>query len=129
MLRQETPTAIRMPTRLSDLHRVTLQQPDRQLTSLREEINTLHLYLDIQQERYGERLSALFDIDPAALDAEVPWLLLQPLVENSLKHGIDTLTARGEVHLQIRREGQTLTIRLRDNGPGFPAGFVVQPDA
>ena len=123
MVRQDNVTAIKMLTRLSDLLRLTLRQPERQVTSLRDELEALDLYLGIQRERYGDRLAIEIRVEPAALDAEVPWLLLQPLVENALKHGIDTLAAGGRLRVQVQREGERLTLRVRDNGPGFPPDF------
>lgn len=125
MLRGDNATAIRMLTQLSDLLRLTLRQRERQLTSLRDEIATLELYLGIQRERYGDRLKTELAIAPDTLDAEVPWLFLQPLVENALKHGIDTLPDGGTLRVAIQRTGELLTVSVRDNGPGFPAGFAL----
>jgi two-component system LytT family sensor kinase len=123
MVRQDSAGAIRMLTQLSDLLRLTLRRPEQQVTALRDELEALQLYLGIQRERYGDRLQVKLDFDPAVLDAEIPWLLLQPLVENALKHGIDTLAGGGELHLQIGRDGENVVALIRDNGPGFPAGF------
>lgn len=123
MVRQDNAGAIRMLTQLSDLLRLTLQQPDRQVTTVRAELEALQLYLGIQRERYGDRLQVRIDAQPALLDAEIPWFLLQPLAENALKHGIDTLAGGGELHLVLTREADRIVLRLRDNGPGFPPGF------
>lgn len=123
MVRQENAAAIRMLTQLSDLLRLTLQLPERQLTSVREELDVLELYLGIQRERYGERLAVELEVEPSAMGAEIPWLLLQPLVENALKHGIDTLADGGRLHVGIRPVGDNLVVIVRDNGPGFPTGF------
>jgi two-component system, LytTR family, sensor kinase len=125
MLKQDNNAAIKMLTRLSDLLRVTLRKTDQQVSSLREELDTLELYLGIQRERYGERLTVQRDIDPAALSAEVPWLVLQPLVENALQHGIDPLTAGGVLHISASVNNGRLQLRVTDNGPGFPPGFAV----
>lgn len=129
MVRQDNAAAIRMLTQLSDLLRLTLRQPDQQVTSLRDELEALRLYLGIQRERYGDRLTVKLDVAPNTLDAETPWLLLQPLVENALKHGIDTLAGEGELQVSIVRDGETIAARIRDNGPGFPANFDLAQNA
>jgi two-component system, LytTR family, sensor kinase len=127
MLKQDTAAAIKMLTRLSDLLRLTLRQPDQQVSSLRDELDALDLYLGIQRERYGDRLRVQKDIDPAALVAEVPWLLLQPLVENALKHGIDPVSAGGTLRLRASIEGDRLVLNVSDDGAGFRASC--DPDA
>ncbi len=122
MLKADTPAAIRMLTRLSDLLRVTLRRTDQQTTSLNEELAALDLYLGIQRERYGERLEVERDIASGALAAEVPWLILQPLVENAFKHGIDAVATRGVLRLRAQLLENRLEIEVSDNGPGFPPG-------
>lgn len=123
MLKNENPTAIKMLTRLSDLLRITLKKTDQQVGTLREELDALDLYLGIQRERYRERLAVELDIEPAAVDAEVPCLLLQPLVENALRHGIEPLAADGRLRIVARREGDQLALTVSDNGPGPAAGL------
>jgi signal transduction histidine kinase len=123
MLKQDTATAIRMLTRLSDLLRLTLRTTDRQFSSLHDELDALELYLGIQRERYGARLEVEFDIDPATQTADVPWLIFQPLVENALKHGIDPLTSGGRLRIQTRADSGQLQLLVSDNGSGFPADF------
>ena len=123
MLKQDTTAAIRMLTRLSDLLRLTLHTTDRQVSSLRDELDALELYLGIQRERYGARLEVELDVEPAALTAEVPWLVFQPLVENALKHGIDSLAAGGRLWIRAWTDRGELHLVVSDNGPGFPVGF------
>lgn len=127
MLKNENPPAIKMLTRLSDLLRITLRKTDQQVSSLREEIEALELYLGIQRERYRERLTVHLKIEPAALTAEVPCLLLQPLVENALQHGIDALATGGTLRVTARRLQDQLELTVTDNGPGLPSDFL--PDA
>ncbi len=124
MLKADNAAAIRMLTRLSDLLRVTLHRADQPFCSLREELEALELYLGIQRERYGGRLDVQLDVAPDTLTAAVPWLLLQPLVENALKHGIDARPAGGVLHLAARTQDGRLHLVVRDNGPGFPADFA-----
>ena len=126
MLKNETPTAIKMLTRLSDLLRITLKKTDQQVSSLREELEALELYLGIQRERYRERLAVELTIEPAALDAEAPCLLLQPLVENALQHGIDSLAVGGRLRITAQRVQEQLALTVSDNGPGLAPGFDLE---
>jgi len=123
MLKNDNPPAIKMLTRLSDLLRISLKRTDQQVSSLREEIEVLELYLGIQRERYRSRLEVRLEIEPAALAAEVPCLLLQPLVENALQHGIDALTTGGSLRVTARTGQNQLVLTVCDNGPGLPPGF------
>src|SRR5688572_4678250 len=125
MLKNETAAAVNMLTRLSDLLRLTLRNGDRQVTSLKEELDALDLYLGIQRERYRERLTVRIDVAPELLTAEVPMLLLQPLVENALKHGIDTISEGGTLDIRAWREEMRLHLRVADNGPGLPPDFDI----
>ena len=126
MLKDETPTAIKMLTRLSDLLRITLKKTDQQVNSLREELDALELYLGIQRERYRERLAVELAIEPDALAAEVPSLLLQPLVENALQHGIDSLTTGGCLRIAAQRVQDQLALTVSDNGPGLAPTFDLE---
>jgi signal transduction histidine kinase len=126
MLKHDNAAAIKMLTRLSDLLRITLRQTEQQVTSLREELDALELYLGIQRERYGDRLKVEFDIDSAALSAEVPWLVLQPLVENALQHGIDPLTGGGVLRVRAAVADMRLHLSVSDSGRGFPPGFSLE---
>ena len=126
MLQRQNDAAVKMLTRLSDLLRISLAKTDRHLCPLREELDALELYLGIQRERFGERLTVQRAIAPAALPIEVPALLLQPLAENALRHGIDARTAGGILRLEARLTETTLEIVLADDGPGFPAGFAFE---
>lgn len=123
MLKQETASAIRMLTRLSDLLRLTLRKTNDQFAALRDELDALELYLGIQRERYGSRLVVQFDIEPAALTAEVPWLLLQPIVENALQHGIDALPSGGTLRVDVRTSGTELHLNVSNDGPALAPNF------
>ncbi len=120
MLKGEDTAAIKMLTRLSDLLRLTLDNSRQQVTSLRDELDALDLYLGIQQERYRERLQTEITVEPDTLAAEVPYLVLQPLVENAFKHGIDTRSAGGVLHIKAWRQDGSLCLSVGDNGPGCP---------
>jgi sensor histidine kinase YesM len=85
---------------------------------LSEELSLLDQYLAIHQVRFGDRLTIRRDIDDTLLDCPVPSLVLQPLVENAVQHGIARVAGPGEIRIAVQREAQELVIRVRDNGPG-----------
>jgi len=87
--------------------------------SLKEEIDFLQKYLDIEQTRFQDRLTVRVHIDPAALDAEVPRLILQPIVENAIKHGIASRTDGGFLQIAAGLRAATLWMEVRDNGGGL----------
>jgi signal transduction histidine kinase len=114
--------ADRMISRLSDLLRLTFDRSGAPRISLQEELEFLQKYLEIEQTRFHDRLSVRFDIDPDTLDAEVPRLILQPLVENAIKHGVSPKPGAGLVQISTRRQGDDLWIEVSDNGVGLSAG-------
>jgi LytS/YehU family sensor histidine kinase len=101
---------------------MTMSQSGAPLSPLRTEIQFLECYLGIEQIRFRDRLDARFEIDPATLDAQVPNLILQPLVENAIRHGIEPHVRRGLVTIRSAREGENLTLSVSDNGAGLPPG-------
>jgi LytS/YehU family sensor histidine kinase len=117
----EQPQAEEMIEALSDLLRLTLNASDRQEVTLREELHFLDRYLLIEQIRFGARLSVEKQIDVSALDASVQILILQPLVENAVKHGIQSQIAPGVIRVTAERAGKSLVLRVHDNGRGLAA--------
>jgi len=111
--------ADRMMTRLSDLLRMTLDAEETQITTLSRELEFVNCYLEIEKIRFEERLNVILDISPETLDAQVPQLLLQPLVDNAVKHGISKLSAAGEIRIIVKTQNGELQLEIRDNGPGF----------
>lgn len=111
--------ADRMMTRLSELLRMTLEEGTEQTTTLNREIEFVNGYLEIEKMRLGERLTVEMNIAPETLDAEVPHLLLQPLVENAVQHGVSKLTCKGEIKISSYRDERSLCLTISDNGPGF----------
>ena len=111
--------ADRMMTRLSDLLRMSLENSGAQTTVLRRELEFVSGYLEIEKVRFGDRLSIVLDVAAETLDAQVPHLLLQPLVENAVRHGIARLISGGEIRMATRNEGDTLQLVVSDNGPGL----------
>ena len=118
LVQEDGKKAEEMITALSELLRLTLRSTDRQEVTVREEVQFLERYLQIEKTRFGERLLIERDIDPDTLNGLVPILILQPLVENAVKHGIETQIAPGRIRLEIRREGDQLTFTVTDNGRG-----------
>jgi len=120
LLRRDPPLAEAMLLSLSELLRLTLSQSERQEVSLREELGFVHRYLEIQQTRFGDKLRVEEDIESAALDCLVPTLLLQPLVENAIRHGIEPAEKAGLVRLTARESDGHLRLTVEDDGVGLP---------
>ncbi|HVL66121.1 MAG TPA: histidine kinase [Vicinamibacterales bacterium] len=119
LLHSKPETADRMISRLSDLLRLTFDRSGAAKVPLQEELEFLQKYLDIEQIRFQDRLSVRYDVDPASLDAEVPRLILQPLVENAIKHGIAPNTGPGVVEICSRVDADRVWLEVRDNGAGL----------
>jgi len=110
--------------RLGELLRQVLQSSTRQEVTLAEELEFIRGYVEIEQMRLGERLRVSWDIDAGALGARVPSLILQPLVENAVQHGIAAATGAGTLIISARRDAQFLQLEIRDNGPGLTQNSV-----
>lgn len=111
--------ATSMISRLSDFLRISLQTSDTPQIPVASELVFVRHYLDIQKIRFGDRLTFRLDVEPAALPALVPTLLLQPLVENAVQHGILPHREGGSVGITIRTDARTLKLRVEDDGAGF----------
>jgi two-component system, LytTR family, sensor kinase len=122
LMHRDVEAADAMLAKLSDLLRMALDQPGVQEVPLKDELDFLETYLEIEQARFGSRLSVRFDIDPETLDAYVPNLLLQPLVENSIRHAVAVRIEPGAIEVTARRAGDRLQLQVKDNGPGLPKG-------
>jgi two-component system LytT family sensor kinase len=120
-LKGEKHRVSRMVSRLSDLLRLSLEN-DRQTLSLKEELEFLERYLEIEQVRFKDRLSISMEVEPAAYDAEVPSLMLQPIVENAVKYGFSQTIGPGQISIQCRVRDGMLEIDVGDTGPGLPEG-------
>ena len=108
-----------MIVRLSDFLRLVLGSAGQQEGSLARELEMLEQYLSIQQVRFGDRLRMETQISPEARDALIPPLILQPLVENSLKHGLESRAGDGCISIRARRQDATFVLSVQDNGVGF----------
>ena len=112
-------SADRMISRLSDLLRLTFHRSGAPRVPLQEELEFLQKYLEIEQTRFQDRLAVTYEIDPDTLDAEVPRLILQPIVENAIKHGVSPRSGPGLIQITSRAEGERLWVEVRDNGVGL----------
>lgn len=104
---------------LSDLLRLTLDATHQQEVPLKDELDFLERYLEIEHIRFAERLQVHLDIAPETLDAYVPNLILQPLVENAIRHGISKQTGVGTLQISAQCSERHLTLTIQDNGPGL----------
>lgn len=125
LMRRDVEAADRMIVLLSDLLRMSLDQDDRHQVALQSELDFLNRYLAIEQIRFRDRLQVEIDVEPACMSAQVPRLILQPLVENSIRHGIAMRSAAGRIAVRGRRKGRRLQLEVWDDGPGLPAGTVL----
>lgn len=118
--------AVTMLVGLSDLLRHALEHSNQQEIELKDELNFIKLYLEIQQMRFSDRLQIEFAIDPATSKALVPNLILQPLVENALLHGIGRSTAAGVIAIRTHVEQDLLKLTVSDNGSGLADGWQLR---
>jgi len=124
LIHRDPEAADRMISRLSDLLRITFDRSADAKITVKEEIEFLQKYLDIEQTRFPDRLVVRVEVDPDVLDAEVPQMILQPLVENAIKHGIAPRTDRGHLQIVAGRIDDTLWMEVRDNGGGLHGGTL-----
>jgi two-component system LytT family sensor kinase len=115
-------TATRVLEELGEILRQVLRTDRPEMVPLAEELDFLRRYLAIEQVRFSDRLRIRFQLDPAVEHAAVPDFILQPLVENALRHGIAAGTEAGLVAISARREGDALVLSVEDDGPGFDEG-------
>jgi LytS/YehU family sensor histidine kinase len=120
LIHKDVAAADRMLALLGDLLRDSFEKIGAHEVSLKQEIDFLDRYLEIERTRFQDRLIIEKSIDPGSLDARVPNLILQPLVENAIRHGISRRAGIGHVELSAQRDNGMLAISIRDNGPGLP---------
>jgi two-component system, LytTR family, sensor kinase len=119
LLHKDAESADVMIARLGELLRTTLENVGTQEIPLRQELEFIQPYLEIEKARLGDRLQVEMHIDPEAMDAAVPNLILQPIVENSIRHGIAPYTQKGRINIRACRENGALRMEVEDNGPGL----------
>ncbi len=118
LVHKDPDAAQTMVARLGDLLRSTLDESLQQEVTLRQELELLERYLDIERVRFRDRLTIEIDVAAGLLDARVPYLILQPLVENAIRHGIAERAGPGRITVRAQAEGQTLRLEVEDNGVG-----------
>ena len=119
LMHKDLRAADRMLALLGDLLRDSFEKVGAQEVSLKQELGFLERYLEIERTRFRDRLTIHLDVDPETLDAEIPNLLLQPLVENAIRHGIGKRQDAGRIDIVARRKSERLDVRIRDDGPGL----------
>jgi len=115
--------ADRLLARLGDLLRASLQSNDQELTSLREELRTLELFAQVMQERFADRVSLTWNIDPRTLDRKIPVMLLQPLLENAFKHGVERSVGHVGITVGASLEGKDLVVAIGNTGSTLAADY------
>lgn len=121
LLDEDVDAADEMLARLGDFLRMTLQNFGAQQMALREELEFLRCYFEIEQVRFQDRLTVGYSIAPDALDAKVPNLVLQPIAENAIRHGIAAQAGPGRIEVSAARLNNSLILEVKDNGPGLMA--------
>jgi two-component system, LytTR family, sensor kinase len=121
---EDPPKANSMIARLGDFLRLTIENSEQQLVTLKEETEFLRCYLDIEQVRFGDRLTVTFALEPQTLSAQVPHLILQPVVENAIQHAIAPRAVRGQINIQANRVDSLLRVAVSDNGPGITLNAI-----
>lgn len=119
LLDEDAEAADQMLARLGDFLRMTLQNSGAQQVTLQEELEFLRCYLEIERVRFQDRLTVIMSIDDETLEARVPNLILQPIVENAIRHGIVSRIAPGQIEISASLIGEALQLRVKDNGPGL----------
>ncbi len=118
-MHRDVKAANNMLVLLSDMLHQALANVRHQEVSLEEEVNTLKLYAQIEQMRFGDRLQFVWSVDAQTLRARVPHLILQPLVENAIRHGISERAEAGHIEVSARRSDGWLELTVQDDGYGF----------
>jgi two-component system, LytTR family, sensor kinase len=124
-IERDTQAVVTMVERLATLIRASMTPGGRQVVPLDEELALLDQYLAIEEVRFRDRLRVTRRVDPAARDARLPSLVLQPIVENSIKHGFSKRLDASRLEIDIWRDGDDLHVAVRDDGPGLPPGWAL----
>jgi|SoiMethySBSTD1v2_1073268.scaffolds.fasta_scaffold18071_5 two-component system, LytTR family, sensor kinase len=127
LMEHDPAEARQMLLRLSSLLHSVFDRLDEPLVPLDRELEIVRDYLDIERIRFGDRMSFSIDADAAAKTVPVPPFLLQPIVENAVKHGIEPFARQGSVRVRGQLEGQRLRLSVADSGPGINGAAMVRP--
>ncbi len=114
---------------LGELLREAIHSEDRHTIPLRRELELLEKYLDLERMRFSDRLRASIDVSPDCHEAAVPAMILQPLVENAIRHGLSAVPEAGLLEIRIRQQGSRVVIEVKDDGLGLPEGWCLEKNA
>lgn len=128
LMRTEVEAADTMLEQLSSLLRITLERGNSQFVLLRDEMDFVEIYLALQEQRYGDRVRQILNIDPGVHDALVPAMILQPIVENAYAHGISKLDRGGILEIRACREGKRLRLSVLNSGVGLATPSLTKTD-
>jgi two-component system LytT family sensor kinase len=117
-----------MTLRLASVFRHVLAHSSRSMTTIREEVEFLRTYLYIEEARFGDRLQVTIDVDPDAAGQPIPSLILQPLVENAMKHGLGPKPGPGNIWISAHLEGDQVCVKIEDDGVGLRSGPAGEPN-
>jgi LytS/YehU family sensor histidine kinase len=118
LMDEDVKKAQRVTARLGDLLRGILEKDNRIFVTLEEELDYVKTYLEIECVRFGDRLTVTYEVDDALLAEKLPLLIIQPLAENAVKHGVARMTRNGVIRVSTRMEGDKMHITVEDNGGG-----------
>jgi two-component system LytT family sensor kinase len=119
LLHQDVEVADRMIARLGDFLRLTLSRSDAETTNFAQELEFLTCYLEIERTRFADRLIVEMEVEPQTLGVIVPNLILQPIVENAIRHGVARQTTGGHITIRACKKGDRFIVQIEDNGPGL----------
>jgi two-component system LytT family sensor kinase len=122
LMYKDTNAAEEMIQKLTNFLHMTLESSGSQEVTLQKELDFLNYYLQIEQIRFQDRLAVNMKIDPGTLDARVPNLIMQPIVENAIRHGVATRAAQGRIEIHAKRSNGLIVLQVKDNGPGLEKG-------
>ena len=114
----------KMAHSLSDLFKYSINRKGKRMSTVKDEIDMVKSYLDIEKIRFGDRLQFVIEVEEGLKNNKIPLFLIQPLVENAVKHGISQNKGKGKIVLNIEKEINHLLITVKDSGPDFPEGLV-----
>jgi len=114
----------KMALSLSDLFKYTINRKGKKDSTIGDEVEMVKNYLEVEQIRFDDRLNFIIEVDPSLENTKIPMFLIQPLIENAVKHGISKLENNGQITLRIQKSEAGITIIVEDNGPDFPEGLV-----
>ena len=109
-----------MATGLSELFRYSINKENKTFVTVAEELEMVEKYLEIEKTRFGDRLCFEINVDENSMEKQIPKFLIQPLVENAIKHGLSKIKGDGKIRVEIKQKRKDLSITIFDNGPDFP---------